>query len=285
MNTLVALRSAFFKKVRIFFDSRNYLEVDPPILSRYASVDVYIDPFSTTDGYFLHTSPEYAMKRILSKYKCDIYFLGHVFRKEEEGSIHSSEFTMIEWYKINTNENSFLQETCELISLFVGEREIEKISYKDAFLIYGKEPEIDVENWFDDEIKHYIWATYVEPHLGKNKITIICDFPESEALLAKTHIRDGEKVAQRFEIYFNGVEIGNGFCELSDANEQERRLNEANNKRLERNKDSLPIDYTLIEALRIGLPSNTYGIAIGFDRLLMLSKQLNAISHIMYTQQ
>jgi len=280
MNQLIVQRAKALKEVRSFFDNRNYIEVDPPTLSPFSSIDCYIDPIETTTGHFLHTSPEYAMKRLLSLSSQNIYFLGHVFRKEETGTLHNTEFTMIEWYKTHTDKSSFLKETEELLFLFLGKLPVEKLSYDQAWNLYAK-PSAQIEpSWNEDEIRHYIWATTVEPNLGLDKLTLIYDFPKQDSLLSKTHIVNGKEVGIRFEYYYNKIELANGFFELTDPKEQKKRLLEENQKRILLGKKELPLDHSFIKALKKGLPENTYGIAAGFDRLLMLKTNSPSIQQV-----
>ncbi len=257
--------------MRNFFDERGYLEVDPPTLATGCPIDVYIDPISTLEGRYLHTSPECAMKRLLVEGSGDIYFLGHVFRKEECGSLHNSEFTMLEWYKTNTDEKSFIDEVLDLIFLFLGDLPVEKIPYQEAFDRFAKKiDENHMVGWNEDEKRHYVWATSVEPFLGNNCVTVIYDFLPSDAALAKLHLVNGRPLAMRFEFYYKGIELANGFAELSDPKEQELRFVESNKKRIALGKNPLPIDHLFLSALSKGFPENTYGMAAGFDRLVML---------------
>ncbi len=283
-NTLVEFRAKFFKKVRSFFDQRGSIEVDPPFLSSFAPIDAYIDPFETKDGRFLHTSPEYAMKRLLAHGSGDIYFLGHVFRKEECGSRHNPEFTMCEWYKTNTEETFFLNEVLEFISLFLGPLPLETLTYEEAYFRFAKPCNINTVSWREEEKRHYIWATSVEPNLGKGKITVITNFPKEDAALATTSIVNGKELAKRYEYYFEGIELGNGFCELTDPVEQKNRFIEANRKRVLQSKPDLPIDTFFLAALEKGLPQNTYGIAMGFDRLLMLALKKENLKEVLFFQ-
>lgn len=281
MNTLVECRSRYFKKVRQFFDTRGYHEVDTFALYPKTSVDAYIDPIVTTCGQYLHTSPECAMKRLLSFGSGDIYFLGHVFRKEELGSLHNTEFTMIEWYKTDTDEATFLQEVVDLLGLFLPTTTFEKVSFSDAFKRYATSSLHVPKNWTKQEALHLQWADEVEPNLGRDQITIIHDFPKEEAACAKTHLVNGVEKAMRFEFYFQGIELCNGFCELSDAKEQEKRYIEANRQREQSHKEPIPYDTYFLEDLKNGLPPNTYGMAAGFDRLMMLGEQKKDIHDIL----
>lgn len=276
----IKIRAEALQKARNFFNERGYLEVDTPALSPYASVDSYIEPFATVDGNYLHTSPELAMKRLLAAGSGDIYFLGHVFRREENGSLHNSEFTMIEWYKTATDEATFLKEVCELHFLFLGRIPVETLSFRDAWKRYARDPDRDISSWREEEQRHYIWATCIEPHLGVNKLTIITNFPKEEALLANTRLVNGEEVAARYEFYFRGIELANGFFELSDAHIAASRFHEANRLRALQGKKTLPLDPHFLSALDQGLPPNTYGIAAGFDRLLMLHQQKEKLEEI-----
>ena len=280
-NTLVGFRANFFKKVRTFFDERGSLEVDPPILSRFAAIDTYIDPFETKDGRFLHTSPEYAMKRLLANGSGDIYFLGHTFRKEESGSRHNPEFTMCEWYKTDTEESIFLQEVLDFLSIFLGKLPVETLTYEEAYYRYAKPSNINTSSWREEIKRHYIWATSVEPNLGIDKITVITNFPAEDAALATTAIINGKEIAKRYEYYYQGIELGNGFCELTDPVEQKNRFIEANRKRALEEKPDLTIDSFFLTALEKGLPPNTYGIAVGFDRLLMLALKKETLAEVL----
>ncbi|MCB1107737.1 MAG: EF-P lysine aminoacylase GenX [Chlamydiia bacterium] len=275
--------------VRAFFAERNVLEVDTPLLSPYAPIDAHIDIFevslSENEKGFLHSSPEYGMKKVLAKEKRDIYQLGHVFRKGEKGALHAPEFTMIEWYRIETTFEHFLQENLALLSLFLGEKGYEVIPYQETFknqvglcfdtpkeTLAARGKELGIELHDIDDVINLLWGCIVEPTLGQGKVTVITDFPQEQAALAQ--IKNG--VAERFEFYFNGIELGNGYHELTDPKEQLERLNRSNQERLSLGKTSLPIDPELIKALESGLP-DCYGIALGFDRLLMLKSGYSKI--------
>lgn len=281
MNTLVAFRSHALASVRQFFHERGYLEVDPPILSRYASIDAYIDPFVTTCGKHLHTSPEHAMKRLLAMGSGNIYFLGHTFRKEEYGSLHNSEFTMAEWYRVETSETEFLLEVLTFFSLFLGPLPYRLIDYETALETYPAPLPEGASSWTPDEVRHYLFSHHVEPHLGQNEITIVTNFLPQDAALAKTHLINGKERAMRYEFFYNGIELGNAFCELTDPAEQRRRFEASNQSRIRQNKPPLPIDENLLAALSQGLPPNLFGIAVGFDRLLMLARRRACIGEIL----
>ncbi|MCI5051960.1 MAG: hypothetical protein MRY21_02335 [Simkaniaceae bacterium] len=248
MNTSLASRAQMLAAVRHFFAERSVMEVDTPLLAATPPIDTYIDIFETTCGHYLHSSPEYAMKKLLSKGAGDIYQMSHVYRKGELGRLHNPVFTMIEWYRMHLTFDQLIEETIALIELFVGPRKQVRLTHEEAL---EGHPIGDL---------HYVWSHHVEPAMDPEALTIVTDFPASEAALAK--VVDGK--AQRFEIYLGGIELANGYDELTDSSEQLKRLQDANTK-------NYPIDYELIEALKT-LP-NCVGVAAGFDRLLMLCEK------------
>lgn len=258
------------------------MEVDTPMLSQYAPVDAHIDLFEVEGGY-LHSSPEYGMKKLLAAGSGDIYQLGHVFRKDEVGALHAPEFTMIEWYRVETTQEAFLQENIELLELFLGRQVCVQKPYAHAFeeavgLPLTAFPEelmergkaLGFELHDKKDVINLLWGCVVEPTF--QELTIVTDFPEDQAALAQ--VQGG--VAERFEIYFKGIELGNGYHELTDPVEQKNRLIAANQERIALGKAPLPYDPELLHALEKGLP-DCYGIALGFDRLLMLKKGYSKI--------
>ncbi|MDN3506941.1 MAG: EF-P lysine aminoacylase EpmA [Simkaniaceae bacterium] len=271
---------------RAFFAKKNVLEADTNILSTTAPVDAFIDVMQVDMGSgktgYLHTSPEYGLKKLLASGSGDVYQLGHVFRAEEESPLHSPEFTMLEWYRVGMPFNDFIEETLELFRLFLGPLPSEILTYKQAFLLLAGidihanlAPHTlpfsdDAPNWDRDTQLNLLFSHLVEPKLGQDILTVIVDWPSTQAALAKTHTTDGEIVAKRFEIYFKGIELANGFDELTDPQEQRMRLEKENQKRLSLGKNTLPIDEEFLVALET-LP-DCCGVAVGFDRLILLSK-------------
>ena len=299
-NSLLQERADMFRAVRNFFYERGVLEVDCPLLSHYAPIDAYIDLFSVDLGEekqgYLHSSPEYGMKRLLTRKARPIYQLSHVYRKGEAGKKHNPEFTLVEWYRPGVTFEVFLAEVVDLIALFLGPLSYELITYRAAFENYLN---VDSRNATENELKkkmqdlgidattedreellNLLWGCGIEPHFGNDKLMIVTDFPKSQAMLAQTHIVKGEEVARRFEVSFGQMELGNGYHELCDPIEQKRRLKEANQKRLALGKEELPIDPFFLKALESGLP-DSYGIAIGFDRLMMLRYQVDDIAAVL----
>ncbi len=268
---ILAERAEMLAEVRQFFADRNVLEVDCPALSPESPVDVHIDVMQVQldKPYYLHTSPEYRMKELLSFGSGDIYQMGHVYRQEEVGPLHNPEFTMVEWYRCAVSYEEFIQETLAFMSLFLGDLPVTYYTYKDALEKYSsgdvKKYHPDAENWDKDTQAQLLMSCEVEPHLGKEGPYVLDKFPASQAALSQ--VREG--FAERFEIYYKGIELANGYHELTDPQEQRRRFIESNQKRIALGKQALPIDKSFIAALERGLP-DCCGVAVGFDRLMML---------------
>lgn len=305
MNRIEILkdRAALLARSRAFFDSRKMTEVDCPLLTSKASVDLHIDLisalFSEKETRYLHSSPEYGMKRLLVEGIGDCYQLAHVFRDGEVGRKHNPEFMMAEWYRVGMPFKDFIEETLDYIRLFLGDIPSETISYKEAFLKYlsidpflATEQELiqliqeqDVAPYpslFEegrDALLNVLLGSLIEPKLGDGKLTVLSHYPASQAALAKAVEIDGNRVALRFEVYYKGVELANGYDELASPQEQRMRLTQANEERVLHGKRPLPIDESFLEALERGLPQ-ACGVACGFDRLMMLRHQKSHISEV-----
>jgi lysyl-tRNA synthetase class 2 len=274
---------------RRFFAERAILEVDVPIISRGAAIDVNIDLIPATyagkDPCYLHSSPEYGMKRLLSEGIGDIYQLSHVFRDGEQGTRHNPEFMMAEWYRLGFTFEQMVEETVDFVRLFLGDLPSHTLSYRDALRKYAgidyiAASEEDLRSYLKergtedaeadrDALLNYILGLDVEPNLGKHELTVLAYYPASQAALARTCGHGKEAVAERFEIYYKGVELANGYHELTDPKEQRRRFGQDNAERVAKGKSSLPIDEDFLKALEKGMP-DCCGVAVGFDRLMML---------------
>ncbi|NGX56304.1 MAG: Elongation factor P--(R)-beta-lysine ligase [Candidatus Anoxychlamydiales bacterium] len=294
-------RSNMLKKVRSFFYKKNIIEVDPPHILKHPSIDQYIEPIEclpkNDETFYLHTSPEYMMKRLLSFSLEDMFFLGHVYRKDEIGEKHNFEFTMIEWYRKNISFENFLKDIFSVVKLFIDIKNIKKLSYRNIFLEitnldfieckkndlinYLKNKKIDfdkLEKSFDD-LLNIIFTEVIEKNFLKDTLYIIYDYPSSQAMLSKTHQIENIEYAKRFEIYYNSYELGNGFHELNDEIVQRKRFVEINKKR----DKKLPLDEKFLSSLNH--LEDCYGIAIGFDRLMMLrhnKKNINDVISISF---
>lgn len=295
-------RALQLAKARSFFMERGVREVDTPILSASASVDAHIDliPASPQGGpRHLHSSPEYCMKRLLADGIGDIYQLSHVFRDGECGPKHNPEFMMAEWYRIGMSFSELIEETLDFVRVFLGDLPHTVITYRDAFLRYAgfdyltiSDEELlqelnkrgipsypGIENEGKDALLNMLLATVIEPNLGQDGLCALAYYPASQAALAQTCWRRDEKVCERFEVYYRGVELANGYHELADPVEQRRRLIEANQQRLEMGKEALSIDENFLQALVKGLP-DCCGVAVGFDRLIMLRHNATHINQV-----
>lgn len=286
-------RASLLRQARQFFFERGVLEVDCPALSRFASIDAHIDLipaiYANQENAYLHSSPEYGMKRLLSQGIGDIYQLSHVFRDGEFSPKHNPEFMMAEWYRCGVPFTGMIEETIDFIRLFLGDHPFHVISYREAFqryagfdyltssqddlLLYLESKGImaypDIAEEGVDALLNLILGAVIEPQLGRNGLCVLAYYPSTQAALANTIHRGDERVAERFEVYFNGVELANGYHELTDSVEQRSRLVESNQKRVDLGKDDLPIDENFLEALEMGIPDSC-GVAVGFDRLMML---------------
>jgi len=296
------LRAELLTKLRAFFAARQVLEVDTPALSRAGATDRHIVSFRVEDGrggaLYLHTSPEFPMKRLLAAGSGDIWQLCKVFRSGEAGRMHNPEFSMLEWYRLGFDHHRLMAETAELIAALVPGREPpEYLSYREAFLRHAgldpfaasprdcmaalkrsgrhlpSEEELDYDGWLD-----LVAGELVYPALGQGGLTFIYDYPASQAALSR--VRPGNPpVAERFEAFMDGMELANGFHELTDAAEQRRRFEADRTYRQAQSLMDVPMDERLLAALRHGLPACA-GVALGFDRLLMIAAGTRAIAEI-----
>lgn len=296
-------RARMFAKVRAFFAEKDVMEVDCPILSAAASIDAHIDLITAQCNQkeirYLHSSPEYGMKRLLANQSGDIYQLSHVFRDGECGFKHNPEFMMAEWYRVGMSFEELIQETLDFIRLFLGSLPAETITYREAFLQFAnldyfesshKEllsyihenqiphyPEIEKED--KDSLLNLILGSVIEPQLGTKGLCALTHYPSTQAALAKTFYNGDEPVAERFEVYFKGFELANGYHELADGDEQRKRFEESNALRKKLGKPSLPMDEHFLNALKNGFPDCS-GVAVGFDRLMMLRNKASHISGV-----
>jgi len=290
-------------QTRSFFAQKNVLEVDTPLLSLFAPIDVHIDVMSVVfkdeEKGFLHTSPEYAMKRLLSMGIGDIYQLSHVFRKGEIGPLHNPEFTMVEWYRLGISLEEMIEETIAFIRLFLSDLPHRIWSYREILKHYlsldyltatpyqlvtlAQHHDLhlpsDAHEWDKDTLLQALMSFLIEPHLGKNELTVIRDYPATQAALAQTLINGNEPIAKRFEVYYQGIELANGYHELADSEEQRKRFEEANKKRVEIGKEALKIDEHFLQALSPSFP-DCCGVAVGFDRLMLLRHRAFSLSEV-----
>ena len=297
---MLQLRAALLARARGFFAARGVLEVDTPIVVNAPVSDVHIhsarvmfeaaDPqASTRQPFFLHTSPEYAMKRLLAAGVGDIYQICHVVRALERGRLHNAEFTLIEWYRLGFSLEALMGEAEALVRALLGApgatRMSARVSYREAFL---RELALDpftapLEELaqsarrvgFDDaaagrdELLEVLMGTVIGPRLGRDGLTFVHGYPASQAALAQLDPAD-PRAAQRFELYCDGIELANGFHELACAREQRDRFERDIEERRHLGLTGAVLDERLLAALDAGLPDCS-GVALGFDRTLMLA--------------
>ena len=296
---LIALhqRAALNQQVRVFFAQRNVLEVETPALSQAGNTDPFIDSFSvnTSQGLrWLHTSPEYPMKRLLTAGSGDIYQLCKVWRKDERGRRHNPEFTLLEWYRLGFTWQQLMQEVAELLHLLIPHLQPtpQFISYRQAFLQtlqidpnLADEGELaacarahginmngtmSLQAWRDLLLTHCI-----EPHFAPDRLTFLYHYPAEQSALAKVVQVDGHWVAERFEVYVGALELGNGYQEQTDANKNRRILEQDAQTR----GDNIAVDEHFLQALVQGLPECA-GVAMGVDRILMCRMQVDDLKQV-----
>ncbi len=289
-----ASRAALLGRIREYFASCDVLEVDTPTLGIAAVSDVQIESLEVGRSQvsrvplYLHTSPEFPMKRLLAAGYPDIYSICRVFRDGEAGRRHQPEFTMVEWYRHDMELGQIVEDTTDLIAAALGDAAPTdapaSADYRDLFrdatgvdpldadideLAALAEPELrdtigDVrDDWLD-----WLFATKVASGLARNRLTVVRHYPASQAALARL-CPDDARVADRFEVFFGDVELANGYVELTDAEEQRRRIEADNRERKRRGRDVRPIDDALLAALEAGLPQCA-GVAMGLERLQMV---------------
>lgn len=287
------MRAAFFRLIRSFFYRHEFLEVDTPIRQAVYIPESNIVPLASEDAY-LQTSPELCMKRLLAAGSSKIFQICHCFRKEEKGRLHLEEFQMLEWYRTGADYHQLMLD-CEALLRFLlaklSELQVsagiaeypffsdvnlddtwDRLTVADAFDRYSP-MELDQalkEGKFDE-----ILVDYIEPHLGMTSPVFLCDYPVELGSLARKR-SDNSKVAERFELYIKGVELANGFSELTDAEEQRTRFNHE----IPAIKATTGRDVSMPERFLSDLDklNTAAGIAMGLDRLFMIAMNKQRIA-------
>ncbi len=303
------LRARLLRRIRRFFEDRGFLEVETPLLSADTVIDRYLDPIPVTlfaapqqmtEGprRWLQTSPEFAMKRLLAAGAPSIYQITRAFRGGEVGRLHNPEFTIVEWYGVEDDMRQGMQLLSDLAELLFQQGAAERISYAAAFerwvgidphaadgpklavvverqgiAVPDSLPMEDRDGWLD-----LLLVECIEPHLGFESPVILYDYPATQAALARLR-GDRTPVAERFELYFRGIELANGYHELMDPEELRCRNQQINRLRHTDGKPLLPESSRLLAAMEHGLPPCT-GVALGFDRSVMLVCGANELSEV-----
>jgi lysyl-tRNA synthetase class 2 len=289
------LRAVIIAKIRDFFAKRNVIEVETPLLSHSTNPAPHLNSFSFNDLY-LQTSPEFAMKRLLAAGSGDIYQICKAFRKDEIGRLHNPEFTILEWYRIGFNHHDLMDEVNDFLKLIINAPEAQRFTYQEIFEIFlknnphtssvgqlksiAKKNNLSISGLSDDYDTwlQLLFTHLIEPELGLECPVFIYDFPESQAMLARVH-GERSRVASRFEVYFKGIELANGFHELNDAQEQRKRFMLDATKRQGLNLPPIPLDENFLAALS-NLP-DCAGVALGIDRLLLLAVDASLLNDVL----
>ncbi len=286
------LRAEVLARVRAFFAARGVLEVQTPLLGRATATDPHLASFAVEAGEgqrrWLQTSPELHMKRLLAAGSGPIYQITRAFRRGEVGRLHNPEFTILEWYRPGWDHHALMEEVDALLGEVLGTPPGERRAWAEVFseavgvdpltagagelaaaardLLGAGAPDLgdDRDGWLQ-----LLVATAVEPRLGRGRPTFVVGFPASQAALARLDPRD-PRVAERFEVYVEGVELANGYHELTDPGEHRRRFAADLEARRARGLPEVPVDGALLAALEAGLPACA-GVALGLDRLVMLA--------------
>jgi lysyl-tRNA synthetase class 2 len=301
-------RARIMGAVRGFFDGQGFTHVETPVMQACPGVDTHIHGFAVEGGQYLQTSPEFAMKKLLVAGMERIYQICPVFRREENTRLHNPEFTMIEWYRAGADYTAIMDDCVELLRFLGVEKfryngkecdphqEWQRLSVEDAFREYaGMElPEdleafkaiapvrvVETDQW--DDVFHAIMAEKIEPHLGMGVPTILYDYPASMGALARKKPSD-LRWAERFELYVCGVELANAFSELTDAAEQRARIEADMELKRELYGFDYPVDEDFLKALEHGMPE-AGGIALGLDRLIMLSCGIDSIDQVLWADR
>lgn len=298
-------RAALLQRTRAFFDSRGFFEVQTPVLSRDTIIDQHLDPIPVhmqlpgelDSVWFLQTSPEQSMKRLLASGIGSIYQIGPVFRGMEKGQYHNPEFTMLEWYDVGASHEDGLNFLDSLLIHLLGTSRATRIRFVDAveqatgldlfhcnvsqLAHWGERNKLSVdEGWSNDwdDWVNLIFSERVQPALGMDVPCIVTHFPSSQAALAQICESD-PRTAERYEAFYRGVELANGYHELLDADQLMDRSVSANRMRVASGKSSLPVANRVIDAMRYGIPASC-GCALGFDRLVMLACNAKSLEEV-----
>ncbi|GJM13670.1 MAG: elongation factor P--(R)-beta-lysine ligase [Pseudohongiella sp.] len=295
-------RARMLAKIRSFFFERDVLEVETPLLASTTVPDVYIESIAaglrdgeSTSTAYLQTSPEFFMKRLLASGSGSIYQIAKAFRQEETSKRHNIEFTLLEWYRLSYSLDQLMAELELLLQELLGCAAIPRFSYRELFQqhlqidpheisledlqrLASSQIDLRASNLSKTDYLQLLLSNNIEPELPP--FSFIYDYPKEQAALAAiAEDQQGVMVAKRFELFGHGMELANGYFELSDASEQRVRFDKDNVTRLEKGLETHDPDARLIAALQSGLPSCA-GVAVGVDRLLMILVDAKDISDV-----
>lgn len=305
---VLKLRAGLLARIHSFFADRQVMEVETPLLAAAGVTDPYLENLrtecrltgqSTPARLYLQTSPEYAMKRLLAAGSGPIYQITKAFRNGEAGKLHNPEFTLLEWYRPGFDMHDLMEEIEDLLIWLLQTDYCDRTTYAAVFKKFAKFDPLAIsdddlrdtaqrlglgtaaaEKWERDAFLNWVMSKTVAPNLGAVRPLFLCNFPASQAALARIIPGEDPPVAARFELFINGIEIANGFEELCDAGEQRQRFETDNTTRQARGLDVMSMDERLLAALEHGLPQCS-GVALGFDRLVMVATKSQRIDEVM----
>jgi lysyl-tRNA synthetase class 2 len=318
LSTPLRHRAEFLQCIRDFFRGQNFLEVETPLLVGSGAIEPALDPFSFSGAGRsgqLPTSPEFQLKRLVSDYQCDLFEISRAFRDEPVSDLHQPEFTLLEWYRVKKDYDSLMEDCALLLTAlndWLGARfpynvnlpDLMHVQHATAAAVFRRHANLELADFLPpapgeklvaearrrghlgnvpagwDDAYFAIFLNEIEPHLGKTGPLLLYDYPASQCALARLK-PDDPRWAERVELYLAGVELGNGFSELTDLAEQKRRYEKSNLERTIAGKPPHPEPATLFAALDAGLPSCA-GMAIGLDRLYMLLCGAKSVSEVRF---
>ena len=291
-------RAAFFALIRDFFVKKGYLEVDVPVLGSEVSWDAHIDPFeinmNNAPPLFLQTSPELYLKRLLAKGYPNLFCFSKAFRKGEVGNKHQSEFTMLEWYQRDASLQNVIEETKELLGLYIKPRHVKEFTFEELFIdfygihpLHSSLPELDtcckkiglsLSGGITRDLAIDFLFDHIESQFTPDNLVIVKHFPAYQSSMAQ--VCEGGEYAERFEIFINGVELGNGYLELQTPIEHESRISSQNRIRNDANKKSIPKPEFFLKDISPKLPKCS-GMSLGLDRILMIKLKAQSLEEVM----
>jgi elongation factor P--(R)-beta-lysine ligase len=303
-------RACLLRRIRDYFHEHGFLEVETPLLSHDVVVDRHLDPLEVIlpddpavpgvgSRLWLQTSPEFAMKRLLAGVGRSIFQICKAFRAGEQGRLHNPEFTMVEWYELDADYAAGIARLADLTHHLLGREVAETLSYRAAFQRHLKlDPHTATPEALSEAVRaagivstssatgdrdlllDLLLAECIQPHLGVPAPIILCDYPASQAALARLREDGDVTVAERFELYVDGLELANGYHELLDADLLLARNHAQNAGRRQEGKRELPVTSRLVLAMRTGLPGSS-GVALGFDRLVMVATGAKSLAEVL----
>jgi lysyl-tRNA synthetase class 2 len=296
---IVRERARVYRQIRTFLNTRGCLEVDTPVLMPTTNTDVQVGSLELSGcerRQFLQTSPEYAMKRLLAAGSGSIFQIAHAFRQDERGQRHNPEFSLLEWYREGYDYQQLMDEMELLITtLSLRHCNFSRITYRQLFAqslqlkiddislndlrseCARRVPDCDSQTLDFDQCLDLLLALVIAPEMRGYQF--VYDYPRSQAALARISASDSD-IAERFELFYDGVELANGFSELTDANQQRARFEADNSLRAQQGLPQYDIDECLLAALENGL-EDCAGVALGLDRLLMVLLDLDSIDQVL----